>query len=132
MSGAMVKGIIPFKKPGRFPKKTSRPHGQGGVASSLMEGLEQTLTLHRLGMFKKLETSFKTTNCIENLNRQLGIYTGRVSHWRSSDQRRRGVATALLEIEPAMRKVEGYKYMKELRSAMRRMSATAVEKSQAA
>ena len=88
--------------------------------------------MHRLGMFKKLGTSFKTTNCIENLNRQLDIYTGRVSHWRNSDQRRRWVATALLEIEPAMRKVEGYKYMKELRSAMRRMGATAVEKSQAA
>ena len=132
MSGAMVKGIIPFKKPGRFPKKTSRPHGQGGVASSLLRGLEQTLTLHRLGMFKKLGTSFKTTNCIENLNRQLDIYTGRVSHWRNSDQRLRWVATALLEIEPSMKKVKGYRYLEELRSAMRRMGATAVEKSQAA
>jgi len=102
------------------------------AASSLMEGLEETLTLHRLGMFKKLGTSFKTTNCIENLNRQLGIYTGRVSHWRNSDQRRRWVATALLEIEPAMRKVKGYKYMMVLRSAMRRMSATAEKKSHAA
>ena len=36
---------------------------------SLEEGLEETLTLHRLGMFPKLGTSFKTTNCIENIMR---------------------------------------------------------------
>ena len=44
---------------------------------SLEEGLEETLTLHRLGMFSKLGISFKTTNCIENIMRQVGIYTDR-------------------------------------------------------
>lgn len=50
----------------------------GSAVSSLEEGFEETLTLHRLGMFSKLGTSFKTTNCIETLNHQLAIYTDRV------------------------------------------------------
>jgi hypothetical protein len=52
---------------------------------------EETLTLHRLGMFQKLGISFKTTNCIENIMRQVGIYKDRVSYWKNSDQRQRWV-----------------------------------------
>jgi len=92
---------------------------QSAVAS-LEEGLEETLTLHRLGLFKKLGTSFKTTNCIENIMRQLGRYTDRVCYWKNSDQRRRWVACALLDMEPNLRIVKGYKYLKELRMAMKK------------
>ncbi|HCG72328.1 MAG TPA: IS256 family transposase, partial [Nitrospina sp.] len=66
---------------------------------SLEEVMEETLTLHHLGMFPKLGVSFKTTNCIENIMRQVGIYTDRVSYWKNSDQRQRWVGTALQEIE---------------------------------
>ena len=34
---------------------------------SLEEELEETLTLHRLGLFEKLGKSLKTTNCIESI-----------------------------------------------------------------
>jgi transposase-like protein len=88
------------------------------AAKSLEEGLEETLTLHRLGLFKELGTSFKTTNCIESLNRQVGIYTDRVDYWKNSDQRQRWVAAAGLEIEPHLRKVKGYRHLKTLRQAM--------------
>jgi len=91
------------------------------AVKSLDEGLEETLTLHRLGMFKKLGRSFKTTNCLESVNRQLGMYTGRVCRWQNSNQRQRWVASALLEIEPSLRKVNGYKHLMELRSAMKRI-----------
>ena len=63
------------------------------------------MTLRRLDLFPRLGTSFKNTNSIENVNRQLGVYTGRVNYWRNSDQQRRWVAPALLEIKPSMRKV---------------------------
>ena len=89
---------------------------------SLEEGLEETLTLHRLGMFPKLGTSFKTTNCIENIMRQVGIYTDRVSYWKNSDQRQRWVGTALQEIEPKLRTVRGYRHLRELRDAMRNLN----------
>jgi len=94
------------------------------AVNSLDEGLEETLLLQRLGMFEKLGRSFKTTNCIENVNKQLELYTGRVSHWQNSDQRRRWVATALLEIEPRLRVVMGYEHLKELREAMKRFVVT--------
>jgi transposase-like protein len=85
---------------------------------SLHEGLEETLTLHKLGMFGKLGESFKTTNCIENVNKQLATHTDRVDRWHHSDQRQRWVATALLLIEPRLKKVKGHKHMGELREAM--------------
>lgn len=90
------------------------------AVASLEEGLEQTLTLHKLGLFSKLGESFKTTNCIESVNRQLGTHTDRVDHWQNSDQRQRWVATAMLEIEPRLRTVKGHKFMNELRVAMKK------------
>jgi len=93
------------------------------AAGSLDEGLEETLMLQRLGMFEKLGKSFKTTNCIENVNKSLELYTGRVSRWQNSDQRQRWVATALLEIEPRLNCVMGHEHLKELREAMKRFVA---------
>lgn len=93
------------------------------AAGSLDEGLEETLMLQRLGMFEKLGKSFKTTNCIENVNKSLELYTGRVSRWQNSDQRQRWVATALLEIEPRLNCVMGHEHLKELREAMKRFAA---------
>lgn len=93
------------------------------AVASLDEGFEETLTLHRLGLFEKIGKSFKTTNCIENVNKQLEVYTGRVSRWHHSNQRRRWVATALLEIEPRLNRVMGYEHLKELRAAMKRLVA---------
>jgi transposase-like protein len=93
------------------------------AAGSLEEGMEETLMLHRLGMFEKLGRSFKTTNCIENVNKSLEVYTGRVTRWQNSDQRQRWVATALLEIEPRLNCVTGHEHLQELREAMKRFVA---------
>ena len=90
----------------------------GSAVKSLEEGFEETLTLHRLGMFEKLGRGFKTTNAIENVNSLLGIYTDRVDYWKNSEQRQRWVATALLQIEPKLRTVNGYQYLPALRTAM--------------
>lgn len=89
------------------------------AVKSLLEGLEETLTIHRLGLFPLLGTSFKTTNCLESINRQIGIYTDRVSYWKNSNQRQRWLATALTEIEPRLRLVKGHKHLRRLREMMR-------------
>ncbi len=89
------------------------------AANSLDEGLEETLTLHKLDMFKEIGTSFKTTNCIESFNRQLEIYTGRVCYWKNSNQRQRWFASATLEIEPRLNRVRGHKHLPLLRKVMR-------------
>ena len=101
-------------------KRELRLINQSAVAS-LEEGFEETLTLHRLGMFEKLGESFKTTNCIENVNKQLAKHTDRVDRWQNSNQRQRWVATAMLEIEPRLKKVRGYRFLKELRPAIRQL-----------
>jgi transposase-like protein len=88
------------------------------AVASLDEGLEQTLTLHRLGLFKELGRSFKTTNCIENLNALIGQRTDKVDCWRNADQKHRWLATALLDIEPRLRKVSGYRALPRLRAAL--------------
>lgn len=93
------------------------------AVNSLDEGLEETLLLQKLGVFEKLGKSFKTTNCIEYVNRQLQMYTGRVSHWKNSDQRRRWVATSLIEIELRLQRVQGWEHLKELREAMKTFTA---------
>jgi putative transposase len=93
------------------------------AAASLDEGLEETLTLHRLGLFKELGRSFKTTNCLENLNALLGQRTDKVDYWRNADQKHRWLATALLDIEPRLRKVAGYQHLPKLRAALQAATA---------
>ncbi len=88
------------------------------AAQSLAEGLEDTLTLHRLGVFPQLGVSFKTTNCIESLLAQVGQRTDKVDRWVTSEQKHRWVATALLDIEPRLRRVRGYRFLPQLRAAL--------------
>ncbi len=88
------------------------------AATSLEEGLEETLTLHRLGMLPFLKRSFRTTNCIEALNSRTGELTRKVRRWNNSPQRHRWVAAALLDIEPRLRRVSGYKHLPLLRQAL--------------
>lgn len=88
------------------------------AVSSLEEGLEETLTLHRLGVFGELGRSFKTTNCLENLNALVGRRTDKVDRWRNAEQKHRWLATALLDLEPRLRKVCGHRQLVRLRAAL--------------
>lgn len=90
------------------------------AASSLAEGLEEPLTLHRLGLFSTLGISLKTTNCLESLLAQVGHLTDRVDRWRTSDQQHRWVANALLAIEPWLRRIKGYRHLPLLREVLTR------------
>ena len=99
------------------------------AAQSLEEGLEDTLTLHRLDVFAELGMSFKTTNLIESVMARVEAKTRRVDHWRSSDQKRRWCAATLLQIERHFRSVKGVKLLpllqRTLRTTMRLTPAAA-------
>jgi hypothetical protein len=43
-----------------------------------------------------------------------------VDHWKNSSQRQRWLATALVDIEPRLRKVMGYRHLPKLREALKR------------
>ena len=92
--------------------------------NSLDEGFEETLTLHRLGLFPELGMSFKTTNCMESLMALIAQKTDKVDYWRNSDQKHRWLAAALLDLEPRLRRVKGYKDLSNLRMALQRAIQT--------
>ena len=90
------------------------------AAGSLTEGLDETLTLHRLGLYGVLGRSLKTTNCLESVNALVEERCAKVDHWQNSSQRHRWLATALLDIEPRLRKLMGYRHLPTLRAALKR------------
>ncbi len=85
------------------------------AASSLKEGMEETLTLHRLELYGELGKSFTSTNCIESVMSQLGQYTDKVDRWRGGNHIQRWAAAGLLALEPRLSKVRGFRYLKLLR-----------------
>jgi transposase-like protein len=88
------------------------------AAASLEEGLEETLTLHRLGVFGILGKSLKTTNCIESILSQVDYRCRRVGRWHNSSQRQRWMASALLDIELKLNRIQGYRHLPKLREAI--------------
>lgn len=90
------------------------------AAASLLEGLEETLTLHRLGVFAEVGTSFKTTNLLESVMARVEARTARVDRWRTSDQKLRWCAAALLALEAQFRRVKGHARLGLLERALGR------------
>lgn len=81
------------------------------AAASLGEGLEETLTLHRLGLPEPLRKSLQSTNLIESALSVAQDVTGRVKRWRGGDMRLRWSAAGLLIAEKQFRRIRGYKAM---------------------
>jgi transposase-like protein len=105
-------------------KRELMPVNESAVRS-LEEGLEETLTIHRLGLYKELKRSFTTTNMIESVMSLIGQKTDKVDYWKNSNQRQRWVATSLLYIEGRLNKASGYKYLSRLRELMKKEIETA-------
>lgn len=89
------------------------------AAKSLAEGLEETLTLHRLGLADRLGTSLSTTNGLESILALVEQRVGKVDRWTTSDQKQRWLATSLLEIEPRLRRLRGYRALPQLCVALK-------------
>jgi transposase-like protein len=66
------------------------------AAASLKEGLEETLTVHRLGITGLLRKTLSTTNPLESCFSVTRTITGRVKRWRGGDMAQRWAAAALL------------------------------------
>lgn len=90
------------------------------AAASLAEGMEETLTLHRLGIYPILGLSFKTTNCLESANSLIEERCSKVDAWKNSSQRQRWLAAALLDIEPRWRRVRGHHHLPKLATGVAR------------
>jgi len=84
------------------------------AAGSLREGLEETLTLHRLGLPELLRKSLHSTNLIESALSVAEDVTGRVKRWRGGDMRLRWTAAGLLMAEQQFRRIRGCRLMPKL------------------
>jgi transposase-like protein len=98
------------------------------AANSLLEGLEETLTIHRLGLSSELSNSLSTTNCIESVMSQMGQCTDKVDRWHNSDQILRWTATGLMDIEPRLNKIIGFRYLPVLRNKLREIVKQRLQK----
>ena len=84
------------------------------AASSLREGLEETLTVVRMGVPRTLRRTLATTNPIESALSVTRRVTARVTRWRDGDMRRRWCVAGLLRAEGKFRRVKGHRAMPEL------------------
>ena len=88
------------------------------AASSLREGLEETLTVTRLRIDPALATHLVTTNPIESAFSSVRRLTNRVNRWRGGMMKHRWCATGLLEAEKRFRRIKGYLLMPKLLKAL--------------
>lgn len=92
------------------------------AARSLAEGLEETLTVHRLRVNGLLRKTLASTNPIESCFSITRTITGRVKRWRKGDMVQRWAVTALLRAESKFRRVKGYKEIPQLLAVLHNKS----------
>ena len=102
------------------------------AARSLEEGMEETLTVHRLGLDDLLRSTLATTNPIESAFSVVGRVCGRVRRWRGGDQRERWVGAGLWLAEKSFRRVKGYKQLPQLLDRLGQLSTPPPAQAQAA
>ncbi len=90
-----------------------------GAAASLLEGLEETLTVTRLHVSGSLHRSLKTTNPIESMISIARSTSRNVKRWRSGEMALRWTAAGMLEAERQFRRLNGYKDLHVLKAALR-------------
>ena len=88
------------------------------AAASLREGMEETLTVVRLGVPELLRRTLATTNPIESAFSVAQNVTRRVKCWREGDMRQRWCVAGLLRAESKFRRVKGYRHMSQLLQAL--------------
>ena len=94
------------------------------AARSLEEGLEETLTLQKLGINHTLGRSLSSTNIIENCFSQAAHWTRRVRKWSDAQMVLRWSAGAFLWAERTFKRIDGCKQMKDLVAALRNEDST--------
>jgi len=97
------------------------------AARSLAEGLEETLTVHRLHVPPQLWKTLASTNVIESAFSIVERVCANVKRWHAGDQRERWVGSGLLVAEKQFRRVQGHKQIPVL---LRELEALAPSKSE--
>ena len=105
-------------------KELDRTHP--GAAASLREGLDETLTVLRLGVPPTLARTLRSTNCIESMISVCREHAANVKRWRDGQMALRWCAAGMIEAGKQFRRVNGHLHLPTLRAALERESAEPV------
>ena len=93
-------------------------HEAPAVASSILEGLDEMLTVNRLGLPAKLRRSLACTNSIENMMGTVRRVCRNVKRWRNAAMVLRWTAAAMMEAAKGFRRLKAYKHLPALKAAL--------------
>ncbi len=93
-----------------------KPHP--GAAGSLLEGLEETLTVVRLGLPPMLRSTLRSTNAIESMIEICRDHSSNVKRWRDGEMAVRWCAAGMLEAAKQFRRVKGHLHLHALRAKL--------------
>jgi putative transposase len=134
-----VQGYLPVKMRAEFREKLQAAYNQKSLkrayerltrirlelslisenaANALTEGMQETLTLHRLEITGLLRKSLRTTNIIESAFSSVRRYMGRVSCFQDEFQRELWITRSLLETQKHFRILRGYRQLRKLRVSL--------------
>ena len=99
-------------------KELDRTHP--GAATSLREGLEETLTVLRLGVPPTLARTLRSTNAIESMISVCREHATNVKRWRDGQMALRWCAAGMIEAGKQFRRVNGHLHLPTLRTALER------------
>src|SRR6185437_9239950 len=94
-----------------------------GAAASLREGLEETLTVLRLGVPPTLARSLRSTNCVDNMIGICRDHSRNVKRWCNGQMALRWCAAGMVEATAQFRRVNGHLHLRTLRAALERQVA---------
>ena len=89
-----------------------------GVAASILEGLDEILTVNRLGLPAQLRRSLACTNSIENVMGTVRRVCRNVKRWRNAAMALRWTAAGMLEAAKGFRRLKAHKQLPILRAAL--------------
>jgi transposase-like protein len=94
-----------------------------GAAASVREGLDDTLTVLRLGVPPTLARTLRSTNTIESMISVCREHSANVKRWRDGQMALRWCAAGMVEAGKQFRRVNGHLHLPTLRAALERESA---------
>jgi len=89
-----------------------------GVAASILEGLDEMLTVNRLGLPVTLRRSLACANSIENMMGTVRRVCRNVKRWRNAAMALRWTAAGMMEAAQGFRRLKAYKHLRLLRVAL--------------
>ena len=89
-----------------------------GVSASILEGIDEILTVTRFGLPVELRRSLACTNIIENMNGTVRQVCRNVKRWRGAEMALRWTGAAMLEAAKGFRRLKAHKQLPILRAAL--------------